>query len=336
MQEIVHDYTYTLKTLKSVDLTYQRVSCVNDNSIDIQEELRPLIQTIAEYTYIGKNIHFYRDVYAPLKYYPKSDNFMLICISGGKDSIATAKYYKDLGYTIMLYHMHGINKAYYDEYTVIPKIAELLDCKYFIQDVYLKGSHMYIEHPMKNMLIANGAIQFCLTNNLPINIAFGNYSESRLDDMEFNICAGDSRDMWDIYEKIIQNEIPDFKIYTPLKNVKETYEILIEEPELFQNSMSCISPFRFRKYWAKRTENKYGTKLMPNRCGCCWKCCFEYMVLADSGMSYNREYYMHCWEILKKTARKETGLNLTDQEIWDRYFWYDANIANLKIWKISE
>jgi hypothetical protein len=303
---------------------------VNDNSIDIQEELRPLIQTIAEYTYIGKNIHFYRDVYAPLKYYPKSDNFMLICISGGKDSIATAKYYKDLGYTIMLYHMHGINKAYHDEYTVIPKIAELLDCKYFIQDVYLKGSHMYIEHPMKNMLIANGAIQFCLTHNLPINLAFGNYSESRLDDMEFNICAGDSRDMWDIYEKIIQNEIPDFKIYTPLKNVKETYEILIEEQELFKNSMSCISPFRFRKYWAKRTENKYGVRLMPNRCGCCWKCCFEYMVLADSGMSYNREYYMHCWEILKKTARKETGLNLTDQEIWDRYFWYDANIANLK------
>ena len=335
MQEIVHDYTYTLKTLKLIDLAYQKVSDVNDINATFTEELRPLIQTIAQYAYIGKNIHFYHDGYNTKEYHTNQP-FMLVCISGGKDSIATAKYYKDKGYTVFLYHMHGINKAYHDEYTVIPKIAELLDCPYFIQDVYLKGSHMYIEHPMKNMLIANGAIQFCLTNNLPINIAFGNYSESKLDDMEFNICAGDSRDMWDIYEKIIQNEIPDFKVHTPLKNVKETYEILIEEKELFENSMSCISPFRFRKYWAKRTENKYGVRLMPNRCGCCWKCCFEYMVMADSGMSFNREYYLHCWEILKNVARKETGLNLTEQEIWDRYFWYPAYNTILKFWKISE
>lgn len=306
------------------EYVYQRVSENTDIQSDISEEFRPLIRTIAQYKYIGKNIHFYHDTYKQLKYYPKSDNFMLVCTSGGKDSVATAKYYKDKGYNVMLYHMHGINPVYHDEYTVISEIADKLDCPYHIETIHLKGSHMYIEHPMKNMLIANGAITFCMTHNLPINIAFGNYSSSKLEDMEFDICAGDSRDMWNIYEEIVRHEIPDFKIYTPLDSVCQTFRILCQDMELLDNCISCMSPYRFRKHWKHRTEHKYGVELKPNRCGCCWKCCFEYMVLADNRkLPYDKKYYNHCFDILKRTARKETGLKLSDEEVWDRYFWYN-------------
>ena len=145
--------------------------------------------------------------------------------------------------------MHGINQAYYDEYTTIPKIAEYLGVPYHIEDVKLIGKHQYVEHPMKNMLIANGAITYCVQNKLPVNIAFGNYSSSKLEDMEFDVCAGDSRDMWDIYEKIIQTIIPDFHIFTPLESIKDTYDILGDDLFIYKNCISCISPYRFREYW---------------------------------------------------------------------------------------
>ena len=52
------------------------------------------------------------------------------------------------------------------------------------------------------------------------------------------------------------------------------------------------------------------------------------MVLTDAGiLAYNKEYYNHCFDILKKTARKETGIELTDQEVWDRYFWYTKELS---------
>lgn len=305
------------------EYAYYRLSESNDDNIVLFKEFKPLVDTFQKYSYISlPNLQYEKIKYEPLKDLPKDDKFMLVCISGGKDSVATAKYYIDNGYDVILYHMRGINRAYFDEYGAVKEVADYLGCKCYIEQIALKGNHQYIEHPMKNILIANGAIQYCLDRDLPVNIAFGNYSSSKLKDMEFDICAGDSRDMWDIYEKIIQNEIPDFRINTPLTDVSETYHILCQDMVLFSKCMSCISPSRFRVHWKHRTEEKYGVKLMDNRCGCCWKCCMEYMVLADAGTPHNLAYYNHCFDILKKTARKETGLKLSDSEVWNRYFWY--------------
>ena len=221
--------------------------------------------------------------------------------------------------------MKGINPAYYDEFQAVKNIAHQLNVPYYIEEVKLKGKHMYIEHPMKNMLIANGAIQYCLDRDMPINIAFGNYASSRLNEMEFEIDGGDSRDMWNIYEDIVRHDIPEFKIHLPLLDVSDTYKILINEENLLSDCISCMSPYRFRKHWAERTQKKYHVRLLPNRCGCCWKCCMEYIVLADNHiLSYNHRYYIYCLNRLKEIALKEVGVkHATYKEIWNRYFWYD-------------
>ena len=330
MQRIEHKYINVSSLLDEIEKLYFLTS--NADEYIKGECVSRLVKPIADV--MTGNAYLY-----PIKYKfhlissldtIQDDKTYIVCTSGGKDSVATAKVLKEAGFNVILYHMHGINQAYYDEYTTIPKIAEYLGVPYHIEDVKLIGKHQYVEHPMKNMLIANGAITYCVQNKLPVNIAFGNYSSSKLDDMEFDICAGDSRDMWYIYEQVIQNIIPDFHILTPLESIKDTYDILSKDTDLYSLCISCMSPYRFRKHWAERTEKKYKLKLFPNRCGCCAKCCLEYMVMADTFITaYDKEYYNHCFDVLKKTARKETGEKMTNQEVWDRYFWYNIEMSHI-------
>ena len=330
MQRIEHKYINVSTLLDEIEKLYFLTS--NSDECIKGQFVLSLLQPIADvmtgnaYLYPIKYIYGFCDKVDTVQ----DDKTYIVCTSGGKDSVATAKVLKEAGFNVILYHMHGINQAYYDEYTTIPKIAEYLGVPYHIEDVKLIGKHQYVEHPMKNMLIANGAITYCVQNKLPVNIAFGNYSSSKLDDMEFDVCAGDSRDMWDIYESIIQTIIPDFHIYTPLESIKDTYDILGDDLFIYKNCISCISPYRFREYWKNRTEDKYGITLLDSRCGCCHKCCLEYMVLVDNGtLEYNKKYYDHCFDILKKTAKKETGIEMTSQQVWNRYFWYNIEMSHI-------
>lgn len=329
MQRIEHKYRNISVLLDYIEKLYFLTSNTDDcRDRYVPGQLYQIVNVMTgnAYIYPIKYMYAFCDMIDTVQ----DDKTYIVCTSGGKDSVATAKVLKEAGFNVILYHMHGINQAYYDEYTTIPKIAEYLGVPYYIEDVKLIGKHQYVEHPMKNMLIANGAITYCVQNKLPVNIAFGNYSSSKLEDMEFEVCAGDSRDMWDIYERVIQNIIPDFHIFTPLESIKDTYDILGDDLFIYENCISCISPYRFRDYWKNRTEDKYGITLLDHRCGSCHKCCLEYMVLVDNGtLEYNKEYYNHCFDILKKTARKETGLEMTSQQVWDRYFWYNIEKSHI-------
>lgn len=270
----------------------------------------------------------------PLEYMhnPKE---VVVCISGGKDSVATVLHYIGLGYQVYLYHLHGINKVYYDEYKSVEQIAEYLRLPCFIDECKLIGQHDFVEHPLKNYIIANGAINWAIKHGIAPNIAFGNFSQSRVDDMPFEVCGGDSIDMWLAYNKIITRIIPDFCIRIPLVNQRDTYEILGHNKDLIKLCQSCISPYRFKEHWKKRTERKYGIQLMPNRCGCCWKCAVEWLTLADSNMlskaEYSEAYYLHCIEILGKTMQKESDLyEIPVKEIWAEYISHDIKYSILK------
>lgn len=65
-------------------------------------------------------------------------------------------------------------------------------------------------------------------------------------------------------------------------------------------------------------------RLFENRCGCCWKCCIEWMWLADTDkVDYNEDFYMHCVDILCRTIYKETGHRPSFiQDVWDNYMFY--------------
>ena len=113
-----------------------------------------------------------------------------VCLSGGKDSAAVAYYYKQKGYKVHLYHATGVNKAYGDEKKAAQRIADYLGCDLFIDKIRLEGTHRFIEHPLKNYVIANGAIHYCLEMGYSPRISFGNFNKSTLDMNEFEVCGG--------------------------------------------------------------------------------------------------------------------------------------------------
>ena len=138
----------------------------------------------------------------------KDKKSIIVCFSSGKDSIATVKHYMEQGYKVYLYHLRRINPPLYDEYIQAQELADYWNIPIFVDTVKLSGNHEYVEHPMKNYIIANGALQYGIREGITTSIAFGNYRTSSLQYDNFEFCGGDDIEMWDIYNSIISTIIP--------------------------------------------------------------------------------------------------------------------------------
>ena len=288
-----------------------------DNSFDY------LLSLFEDYGNFSCKANLIEKQYPKLSVELRDDKNILLAFSGGKDSTALALRYKEYGFNVTLYHLRGINQTYKDEWQVCEKVADKLDMPLIIETVSLKGSHCWIEHPMKNMIIANSMIQYCIKNNMYPNIAFGNFTNSSVEDEAFEVCGGDCFEMWKSYENIITQIIPDFEINISFESMKNTWEMILAHREIIDIVQSCIGPYRSREYLKKKNEEKYNIKLFDHHCGSCWKCALEYCTYADNDLQeYNAGYYSHCLEILKKTYKKEYGINPTIDKIWEYYFSY--------------
>lgn len=337
MQRVIHEYRNRSRIFGMIEGLYTYVSDINlenddilwlDESFkdicDILQSKLLLFRTPVLKSYNFDEIKYPRRISKDLASDCDTKKEIIVCLSGGKDSVAVAYYYKQKGYTVHLYHMHGVNKSYGDEQTAAEKIAEYLGCDLFIDRIQLTGFQSYIEHPLKNYLIANGAVHYAIENGYAPVISFGNFNQSFLDMNEFEVCGGDCVEMWDAYRNIIRTVLPDFDIKLPLATNADTFKLLVNDWDLFNMSVSCMSPYRFREHWKHRTEQKFNVKLLENRCGVCWKCCMEMMWLMDNGYAdYNEEYYLHCIGILVKTIYKEMGEMVDDIDlVWGEYMFY--------------
>lgn len=341
MQYVTHDTQYVHPFMYDIDNFYKDISDIDgvkddslikcnhkyDNSfIDLFSIFKVNGYSKCEFDFIHKDI----DKLDLFEYNPKN---IIVCCSGGKDSTATILHYVNCGYNVTLFHVENINRGFYGESQAIQEIAKKLNLNLIIDRVTLKGYSSWTEHPMKNIIIANLALSYGVRNKLTTKIAFGNFTTSSLVYADFDTSCGDCPEMWDAYIKIIRRFIPKFRMYISSRNVNTTFKLMSENFELVPETLSCISPYRFRNQFKQRTEKNYNIKLMKNRCGCCWKCCMEYIRFADSGnLEMNEKYYLHCIEILHMTMFKETDTaKLSLLDVWDNYILYP--IEKSKIYK---
>lgn len=326
MQRVVHEYRNQSRIFNMIEGLYTYISDKEgmfDDILWLDESFAELDEILRSYLLVYKDpsIRKFNLPRVPIKRNDPKE--ITVCLSGGKDSAAAAYYYKQKGYKVHLYHATGINKAYGDEKTAARKIAEYLGCDLFIDHISIRGFHGFIEHPLKNYLIANGAVHFCLYNGYSPRICFGNFSKAHLDLNPFEVCAGDCIEMWQAYATIIQSVIPEFEIKIPLETNADTFKILKDDWKLFELSVSCMSPYRFRAHWKRRCEMRFSIGLFNNRCGCCWKCAIEAMWLMDTDkMEYSKPYYAHCFAILAYTIYKERGIKEQNMNIWRNYMFY--------------
>ena len=252
-----------------------------------------------------------------------NNKFILCCISGGKDSLATAIHYKKLNYNVLLYTVRGINKGYPEEYKATIKLAEKLNLPLYIDEIKLSGKKFYMEHPLKNQIIASMATAYCIENNLPPTIAFGNYQEDTNDRSNWGVNWTDNYDLWKYFNKFIQVFIPNAIVNIPFYQEDEALKILNDNFEIVPYYQSCLMTVRNRGQLKKHNEEKYKISLFNNRCGSCRKCCLEYIYFCDNNkIPYNEAFYKHCLEILKKKYSEYTGITRKFNNLHEVYLAY--------------
>lgn len=255
---------------------------------------------------------------------------IVVCCSGGKDSIATVMYYLERGYNVVIYHLLNINKCYADEYKQLEKLASYLGIPLILDKCKLTGNHMYTEHPLKNWIIASSCLDYTVTHFNHCNIAFGSFNTAFLTSGDFDVDGGDSVEMWEIYNELIQLILPNFKMQLPIKDVGESFRTLLKYPELLPMCQSCIGTLRFREYKRKVNTEKYHIEFLPNRCTMCWKCAMEYIFFCDHDIyEFNREYYKYCINVLFRDVLSHDSWVYNIQELWDMYLFYDIKKSKM-------
>ncbi len=294
----------------------------NSKNISFYEASKEIIISMED----GLNKHYiYNFINNPEKIETKNNNnFILCCISGGKDSLATALYYIEKGYNVQLYTLKGINRGYPEEYKATINLANKLNVPLYIDEIKMKGKKFYMEHPLKNQIIASCALAYCLENDLPPNISFGNYQEDLNDRSNWGVNWTDNYDLWIHYRKFINYFIINATINIPFYSEDEALEILNNHFELVPLYQSCLMTIRNREQLRQINQNKYNINILPNRCGSCRKCCLEYIFFCDMGkFEYNEKYYKHCLEILKKKYEEYLGVKRNFKnlkEVYEAYF----------------
>lgn len=330
-QEHIHDIFNEIASLyTSFSDTTSNNGKLFETQLVLDNSFIPLVDVFEWYgDFILDNVEFVNKPYKKLVV-PNNPKNIIVCFSGGKDSIACASKYLDEGYNVFLYHMKHINAALSDEWKVAEQAATELGVPLYVETISLKGKHMWTEHPMKNIMIAIGALEYGIRSGIGTNIAFGNYLSSILCENVFERCASDCMDMWCCFNEIIQRVIPNFEIHCNLLNMHETLLTLMDKPQLLSNSISCLCRHSLRDYRRNWVKQKFGVTLLNHRCGSCYKCCVEYIYLADHDkIEFNKDYYKYCFNQLYHVCIDESVGVYTCDDVWEHFIMYDMSDSKI-------
>lgn len=229
-------------------------------------------------------------------------NKVVVCFSGGKDSVATALRCRETGYGVELYHVHGINHSYPDEIDRARDIADYLRMPLHVETVRLSGKPVYFENPLKNQTICAMALDWSERNGHGRRIAFGDFRNDHRERAIFGTNWTDTVEMWDAYTQYAWHDYDGFEALILFDNYFQTMDVVAQDRTLLGMVQGCIAPSRYREYWRGKNVAKYGEGvILPHRCGSCWKCCREYVHLADDGvLPMDGQYYRKCQKVLRK------------------------------------
>ena len=276
----------------------------------------------------------YSDTVTPMKLPRYSTKNIIVCFSGGRDSFVTAKHYQKLGYNVLLYYVDGLNGVYSaggHECEIVRKASDYLGLPLVVEELSYHGHHTWFEHPLKNMLLWSMALSWGVSHEYSIKIATGNFTTAKLEDNPFPVCAGDCIEVLNAFESIVRRFIPKFRMYHPSRNLQTTMNYFLKNPGELEYVVSCMTPIRFRNQFRNRTLSNYNIELLPNRCGCCWKDCTEYIWAVDHNIRpLDRPYYKHCINVLANTMKRERGIRpFFAFDIWNEYMLYPFKQSKL-------
>lgn len=239
-----------------------------------------------------------RDIDETVEPIPENNKIM-VGLSGGLDSVYLMHKLKDEGYDVTAFHVAGLNRnsANYETEAATAAAKQAHVPIIFIS--FKSPKQAFPDNPYKNQLILSIALDKGIKRGI-YRYAVGSDWTTPLSEAVVGFTITDSVEVYREYWNGVKQRFPQAElIFIPDNEKKITRLKYLFERGALENVSSCISPFRFRASLHATNESKYNIRLMPGRCGSCYKCSMEYILLVEEGLiSKNEAYYRHCWDIL--------------------------------------
>lgn len=258
-----------------------------------------------------------------------NDEGIIIGASGGLDSCYAALKAKDEGKKVILIHFQGLNKNFPKETEQIINFAKTNSMSLYIINVKNKGKNFFPDNPFKNQLIlsALAEIGYKLSIN---NIMLGATGTFNIEKSKIGFNVTDTIENYNSF-------LNGLKLYYPLINIiylnKDITKytmlkyIVDNHIESLQYICSCINPNRFVTMLHNNNEKKYNIKLLKYRCGSCFKCAMEYILLYEIGYYNDIDFLLHCYDILAKSKNSHAP------ELFNLHLPYEVRRKNVLEYK---
>lgn len=238
---------------------------------------------------------------------------VVLGFSGGLDSAYHALRLKDMGYTVYLVHLSGLNS--YENNNAEKSAVEFSqqnDFELIIVKVKknAKNKMFWTENPIKNQLIQAICIDFAISKGIDTIGLGDDYSMSfSRPDFILGTNTTDCREIQAAFESFVSQYMPSLRfkmIERPIGSDKENKLIRIQK--LAQhNSLnlyySCVGAGRFNQYNRAQNIAKYNISLPQYNCGCsCAKCAMHNLLMHYGKVKeYPQDFVDACWDRLWKT-----------------------------------
>ena len=276
----------------------------NFNKEKFDEEVEVPIE-LTEFVELMYDIHgqdkptIYPMEYEQIDFVPSYDD-VVIAYSGGLDSLYLALKYKEIGKTVHLFHVRGLNKfsaAY--ECKATRDVAE----KYGFDLIEVGCSkakkdspyhQFWSENPMKNQLIESLIIDYCAENGYSyVTSGYEHNCQNRtIGKIGYNVT--DWKETTETFDTCILKLCNDLKIeYLLDKNTMKKADELkeIAEKNALGDYFSCTDQIRFVNMHRTNCEKKYQFKMPIRGCGLCRKCMCHLIGLDRKGVITLPEQY---------------------------------------------
>ena len=256
---------------------------------------------------VGWNVNFTPiDIPGRVAQVPKN-NKVMVGLSGGLDSVYLMHRLIEQGYDVTAVHIAGLNREYAKHEEKAAAAAAKRAGARFMKFTVFPPKQAFPDNPWKNQLI----LSIMLENGAKIGIyryAVGSDWTTPLSEAVVGFTITDSVEVYREYWNGVQQRFPQAELVFIPDNVKK-YDRLsyLFDRGALEDISSCVAPHRFRQSLHEKNEAKYGIHLLPGRCGSCYKCAMEYILLVEAGrIEKDSAFYEHSWNTLatSKTAHR--------------------------------
>lgn len=224
---------------------------------------------------------------------------VMLALSGGLDSVYLMHKLIDDGYNVTAVHIAGLNKSSSADEEISARAAAKKAGEKYAKAVYKAPRQVFPDNPFKNQLILSILLDIGVKQGI-YRYAIGSDWTTPLNEAAVGYTITDSAEVNQAFWSGIKARFPQAELLF-IPNDEKKYKRLeyLWDKNALQDVSSCISPHRFRAHLHKQNIEKYGVELMPGRCGSCYKCAMEYLLLVHMGkIKKDERFAEHSWNTL--------------------------------------